>query len=175
MNDNNYPKQTIGDRLQLAVRQLKKDKKIVNQIDLAKKMGLSPITVSRALNGYFNGDKFAKDLNSFFGYCFSLNWLLYGEGSMMASEEAKSAPKIEQQPSPPDPVPPWASVLIDLVSQNTKTIEGLHRDNESLRQQLTDMTNQISALRKAVSTIQYSNTNNPTMLTAAEKSNNHDD
>lgn len=127
---------TITDRLKQAVYHLKKEHRIKNQVDLAAKMGISPITVSRALSGTYKGEKFAQDLNSIFDFMFSISWLLYGKGDMLAHSKPEPMPE-PQELKPQEPsIPGWADSLIQLVSTNTQMIEQLRAENRQLREDL---------------------------------------
>ena len=152
MNKENYLS-PITERLRKAVRHLKKEHKIKNQVDLAAKMELSPITVSRALNGTYKGEKFAQDLNAHFEYIFSISWLLYGEGDMLAA--APEPPQLPKHPSilstnttasttaptgTPDTIPSWADALIQLASDNAVAIQNLRREIADLRAALIKIT-----------------------------------
>lgn len=153
MNKENYLS-PITERLQKAVRHLKKEHKIKNQVDLAAKMELSPVTVSRALNGTYKGEKFAQDLNAHFEFMFSISWLLYGEGDMLANKT--EVPALPAHPSvipslmarasarqpqpPPEPIPAWADSLIQLATDNTVAIQNLRREIADLRATLIKIT-----------------------------------
>ena len=158
MNKENYPS-PITERLQKAVRHLKKEHRIKNQVDLAAKMGLSPITVSRALNGTYKGEKFAQDLNAHFEFMFSISWLLYGEGDMLAAASepppllthpsiiSTSTPASASTPShtttpagTPDTIPAWADALIQLASDNAVAIQNLRSEVAELRAVLIKIT-----------------------------------
>lgn len=152
MNKENYLS-PITERLQKAVRHLKKEHKIKNQVDLAAKMELSPVTVSRALNGTYKGEKFAQDLNAHFEFMFSISWLLYGEGDMLADKPEPALPvhpsvipgprvhaSARQPQPPPEPIPAWADSLIQLATDNTVAIQNLWREIADLRATLIKIT-----------------------------------
>ena len=166
MNDNNYIETTISDRLKKAVRYLKRIGEIKDQKDLAQKMGTSPVTVSRSLTGVYKGEKFARDLNSSFGCVFSDSWLLHGIGDMLATKTEihpithpqiigelpeltrENIPAIVPLPSGAgDTIPDWADSLIYRVSENTKALETLLKENASLRKDMAAMRAEIKQLR----------------------------
>ena len=65
--------------------------------------------------------------------------------------------------------PSWALSLIDLVAQNTQSIENLLRDNLSLRSQLSQLTEEVRRLRTAISTLQYEPSLPRAMMAAENK------
>ena len=152
MNKENYLS-PITERLQKAVRHLKKEHKIKNQVDLAAKMELSPVTVSRALNGTYKGEKFAQDLNAHFEFMFSISWLLYGEGDMLADKpepvvlpahpsiiSGTTTASTTAPAGTPDTIPSWADSLIQLATDNTVAIQNLRREIADLRATLIKIT-----------------------------------
>lgn len=68
-----------------------------------------------------------------------------------------------------EPAPSWALSLIDLVAQNTQSIENLLRDNLSLRSQLSQLTEEVLRLRTAISTLQYEPSLPRAMMAAENK------
>lgn len=74
------------ERFGIAFKYLRNNGLAHTQRDLAKKTGKCPSSISKA----FKGDEkiltigFLKDFNKAYGNMFSLEWLLYGEGNMLA-------------------------------------------------------------------------------------------
>ena len=174
MNDNNYLQQTTTDRLGIAVKYLKSQKLIMNQKDLAAKMGITPVTISRYMRGVFSAERFLPELNAKFQFIFSTEWMMYGNGPMLTKDCQQHSDvhtSIIRTASTTAAAPPsWASSLIDLVAQNTQSIENLLRDNLSLRSQLTQLTEEVRRLRTAISALQYE----PTVPRAMMAAENHE-
>ena len=87
----------MKDRFKKAYDYLVFEKLISNQQDLASKMKYSRASISKAINGYegYLTESFLKNLNESFDNIFNLDWLLTGEGEMLATNN-------ESTPTNPD-------------------------------------------------------------------------
>ena len=139
--DNNYIQSTITERLQKAVRYLRQKHLISNQIDLAKKMGITPITVSRSMTGVYKGEKFARDLNSTFGYIFSDSWLLHGIGEMLAS--ANYTPPAPPK-TPEDRIIEVYNQVVNDYEHRIRELDAIISETKQLRDDLRAAITQIS-------------------------------
>lgn len=83
----------MKDRLKKAYDYLVYEKLINNQQDLASAMKYSRASISKALNGYegYLTESFLKKFNETFNNIFNLDWLITGEGNMMANNSNKLA------------------------------------------------------------------------------------
>lgn len=139
----------------MAIAYLKANRKIRFQKEVAERMGVDVNTVSRAKSGgNYNPESFAMRFNAAFDFIFSNEWLLKGEGDMLANKT--EAPALPAHPSvipdprarasarqpqpPPEPIPAWADSLIQLTTDNTVAIQNLRREIADLRATLIKIT-----------------------------------
>ena len=142
----------------MAIAYLKANRKIRFQKEVAERMGVDVNTVSRAKSGgNYNPESFAMRFNAAFDFIFSNEWLLKGEGDMLANKtEAPalpahpsiipSAPSISAATtgatvtSEPATIPSWADALIQLASDNAVAIQNLRSEIADLRATLIKIT-----------------------------------
>lgn len=140
-------------RIKQALQWLKQNKQIL-QRDVAAKMGITEVAFSYGMKRVKDksDENFVISFHQATKQIFSLDWLLYGEGNML-DDKAKSSDGLSSG------IPSWADSLIELVSSNTKSIEFLKKENESLRQEIRGLRNVLksigSDIRKAHRTATY--------------------
>ena len=150
----------ISTRIDMAIAYLKANRKIRFQKEVAERMGVDVNTVSRAKSGgNYNPESFAMRFNAAFDFIFSNEWLLKGEGDMLANKTKAPAlpahPSIIPGPSAPSisaatadatvtsepaTIPPWADSLIQLATDNTVAIQNLRSEIADLRATLIKIT-----------------------------------
>ena len=158
----------LSTRIDMAIAYLKKKHIIRFQKDVAERMGVDVNTVSRAKKGGdYNPESFAMRFNAEFDFIFSNEWLLNGVGEMLA-EKTKTVvyhpaiigelPELTHDNIPatvPAPfgagnsstIPAWADSLIYRVSENTKALESLLKENAAMRKEMAAMRSEIKRLR----------------------------
>lgn len=145
----------ISTRIDMAIAYLKANRKIRFQKEVAERMGVDVNTVSRAKSGgNYNPESFAMRFNAAFDFIFSNEWLLKGEGDMLANKAeapalpahpsiipGPSAPRVSAPaPATPEPIPSWADALIQLASDNAVAIQNLRSEVAELRAVLIKIT-----------------------------------
>ena len=104
--------------------------------------------ISSALNGnekYLTDNLFTNICEAFPGV-FDLNYLLTGEGALLAPKSKSDTPKDSANESSPVPfIPSWADAFFDIMTQQIKQNEDLNRE---LRQSIEKMNLLIDKLSK---------------------------
>ena len=111
------------------------------QKDVAAKMGTTETTISRNIKacGERTNERFLFDFNAAADNVFNMDWLLTGEGSMMAAVPIHTIKKDE-----PTPISP-SDEIINLAAR-------LIAENEALRRELQDTLADVRMLRKELAT-----------------------
>lgn len=161
-------KTDLSTRIDMAIAFLKKERIIKFQKEVAEKMGVDVNTVSRAKNGgEYNAESFAMRFNAAFDFMFSNEWLLHGNGEMIAPKTTEHPSIINPTgtshhnivTSPPSrgeqSIPVWADSLIHLVSTNTAVIESLRKDNATLLQEIAELRAVVISLRSSLLSIHH--------------------
>ena len=122
---------------------------IHTQEDFAKSLHKSRNAVTLALNGnekYLTDNLFTNICEAFPGV-FDLNYLLTGEGALLAPKSESDTPKDSVNESSPAPfIPSWADAFFDIMTQQVKQNEALNRE---LRQSIEKMNLLIDKLLKS--------------------------
>ena len=127
------------DRINMVFSQLKKDGEIHNQAELAKAIGASEATISKALKGEEKSltDNLFKRISKRFSR-FSLDWMVKGEGTMCGcsadtdTDDSFYHPSQKRTTSEPE------------AKEERRTSEDLlARENELLRQQVQFLKEQV--------------------------------
>ena len=124
-------------RLKKAYDYLRSLGKVHTQKEIAAIMNVSEETVSRSFNGKANfpSDNFLIDFNRSFGMLFSDDWLLTGEGGMLAKEKpTKEGDKMD------------VSVTIQILSN---TVNLLQNELQNVRQELRELKADVAKLQRA--------------------------
>jgi hypothetical protein len=84
------------ERLEAAFEHLRSNGSVRSQLDAAKAMGTGEASFSRAMSGHpsYLTDRFLKRFNAAFGGVFSNEWLISGEGEMLARPEQTACPPV---------------------------------------------------------------------------------
>lgn len=127
-------KEGLHQRLKQAIVWLKQNKNIL-QLDIAEKMGMTTVGLSRGLARCKekNDEDFVIKFHQAIGEIFSLDWLLYGTGRMFPDDSAKSS----AEP---------AADLLELYAQRIRLVDDLRA---SLKEELTEVRTLRSELQQA--------------------------
>jgi transcriptional regulator with XRE-family HTH domain len=121
---------------------------IHTQEDFAKSLHKSRNAVTLALNGnekYLTDNLFTNICEAFQGV-FDLNYLLTGDGTLLAPTSENETQKDSAAESSPTPfIPSWADAFFDIMTQQIKQNEALNRE---LRQSIEKMNLLIDKLSK---------------------------
>lgn len=123
-----------------------RERYVIDQRDLANKTGITATTVSRIMTGKVEPkDETLRKLNSAFGNMFNMQYLRGLSTTMLVADEETST--LHEEPATTyQPIPRWADNLIDILSQQIKENEALHRE---LRQSI----HQVNTLRDDLQTL----------------------
>lgn len=131
-----------------------RERYVIDQRDLANKTGITATTISRIMTGKVEPkDETLRKLNSAFGNMFNMQYLRGLSTTMLVADEETST--LHEEPATNyQPIPRWADNLIDILSQQIKENEALHRE---LRQSITE----VNALRTDLQKLIKKITQNP--------------
>lgn len=147
---------TRKDRLFEAYEHLRKYHCIHTKKDLAESINHTLPAMYSAFSGNesYLTDSLFKKICYAFPDTFNLQYLLTGEGELLADSEYSYNDKVSQQYpttlSERNPLPQWADNLIDILSQQIKENEALHRE---LRQSITEVNAIRTDLQKLIKKI----------------------
>lgn len=157
---------TRQQRLNEVYEHLRHKGNVHTQEDFANLIGAKRPGISAALNGneLYLTDSLFKKICYAFPDTFSLQYLLTGEGqlthnietdlgtsstTMLVADEETST--LHEEPATAyQPIPRWADNLIDILSQQIKESEALHRE---LRQSITEVNTLRTDLQKLIKKI----------------------
>ena len=93
------------ERFEAVFGYLKNKGQIHNQVDLAKKIGASEATISKALRGDEKSltDSLLRRVNQAFGNIFSLDWMIDGFGTMLCCYKNSAPPEAPFMLGEPEP------------------------------------------------------------------------
>ena len=125
-----------------------RERYVIDQRDLANKTGITATTVSRIMTGKVEPkDETLRKLNSAFGNMFNMQYLRGLSTTMLVADEETST--LHEEPATTyQPIPRWADNLIDILSQQIKENEALHRELRQSIQQVTTLRDDLQTLLK---------------------------
>ena len=127
-----------------------------SQSDFASALKYNRAYISSAMNGNEKNltDKLFTNICECFPNTFNLDYLLNGTGELLADSEYSYNDNVSQQYpatlSERHPFPQWADNLIDILSQQIKENEALHRE---LRQSISEVNTLRDDLQKLIKKI----------------------
>ena len=127
-----------------------------SQSDFASALKYNRAYISSAMNGNEKNltDKLFTNICECFPNTFNLDYLLNGTGELLADSEYSYNDNVSKQYpttlSERHPFPQWADNLIDILSQQIKENEALHRE---LRQSITEVNTLRTDLQKLIKKI----------------------
>lgn len=122
---------------------------IHTQVEFAEKLKYHRTYISSAMNGNEKNltDKLFTNICEAFPGVFDLNYLLTGEGALLApTSESDTLKDSANESSPVAFIPSWADAFFDIMTQQIKQNEALNRE---LRQSIEKMNLLIDKLLKA--------------------------
>lgn len=122
-------------RLKQSIDWLKRNKGML-QRDIAERMGITPVSLSRAIariSQKFDAD-FIISFNEATGNYFSLKWLLEGEGEMLCTKQSH-----QENVKGVEPTNVSREDFSALVRQNSELIEMLKTEIAAIRKELQQM------------------------------------
>lgn len=126
-----------NERFRVALDYLYKNGLVADQRELSVKTGLSQKSISHILNNRVQNPSEAtiRKLNEAFGNIFNPEYFRCNSEHMLADEPL--------QASEPEPkyvaLPTWADSIIQLVTEQVKTIEDLRREVAALHQEINNL------------------------------------
>ena len=121
---------------------------IHTQVEFAEKLKYHRTYISSAMNGNEKNltDKLFTNICETFPGVFDLNYLLTGDGTLLAPTSESETQKDSVAESSPTPfIPSWADAFFDIMTQQIKQNEALNRE---LRQSIEKMNLLIDKLLK---------------------------
>ena len=121
---------------------------IHTQVEFAEKLKYHRTYISSAMNGNEKNltDKLFTNICEAFPGVFDLNYLLTGDGTLLAPTSESETQKDSAAESSPTPfIPSWADAFFDIMTQQIKQNEALNRE---LRQSIEKMNLLIDKLLK---------------------------
>ena len=126
-----------NERFRVALDYLYKNGLVADQRELSVKTGLSQKSISHILNNRVQNPSEAtiRKLNEAFGNIFNPEYFRCNSEHMLAEEPVQAS-----EPAP-DYVafPRWADSIIQLVTEQVKTIEDLRREVAALHQEISNL------------------------------------
>ena len=126
-----------NERFRVALDYLYKNGLVADQRELSEKIGVSETSISQILNNRVKkpSESTIRKLNEAFGNIFNPEYFRCNSENMLADEPV--------QVSEPAPdyvaLPRWADSIIQLVTEQVKTIEDLRREVAALHQEISNL------------------------------------
>ena len=127
-----------NERFRVALDYLYKNGLVADQRELSEKIGVSETSISQILNNRVKkpSESTIRKLNEAFGNIFNPEYFRCNSENMLADEPL--------QASEPEPdyvaLPRWADSIIQLVTEQVKTIEDLRREVAALHNKINNLT-----------------------------------
>lgn len=126
-----------NERFRVALDYLYKNGLVADQRELSVKTGLSQKSISHILNNRVQNPSEAtiRKLNEAFGNIFNPEYFRCNSEHMLADEPVQAS-----EPAPDYvALPTWADSIIQLVTEQVKTIEDLRREVAALHQEISNL------------------------------------
>lgn len=126
-----------NERFRVALDYLYKNGLVADQRELSVKTGLSQKSISHILNNRVQNPSEAtiRKLNEAFGNIFNPEYFRCNSEHMLANEPVQAS-----EPAPDYvALPTWADSIIQLVTEQVKTIEDLRREVAALHQEINNL------------------------------------
>lgn len=130
-----------NERFRVALDYLYKNGLVADQRELSEKIGVSETSISQILNNRVKkpSESTIRKLNEAFGNIFNPEYFRCNSEHMLADDPL--------QASEPEPdyvaLPTWADSIIQLVTEQVKTIEDLRREVAALQNKINNLTKPI--------------------------------
>lgn len=126
-----------NERFRVALDYLYKNGLVADQRELSVKTGLSQKSISHILNNRVQNPSEAtiRKLNEAFGNIFNPEYFRCNSEHMLADEPVQASEPISDYVA----LPRWADSIIQLVTEQVKTIEDLRREVAALHQEISNL------------------------------------
>ena len=126
-----------NERFRVALDYLYKNGLVADQRELSVKTGLSQKSISHILNNRVQNPSEAtiRKLNEAFGNIFNPEYFRCNSEHMLADEPVQASEPATDYVA----LPKWADSIIQLVTEQVKTIEDLRREVAALRQEISNL------------------------------------
>ena len=130
-----------NERFRVALDYLYKNGLVADQRELSVKTGLSQKSISHILNNRVQNPSEAtiRKLNEAFGNIFNPEYFRCNSENMLADEPVQASEPTTDYVA----LPKWADSIIQLVTEQVKTIEDLRREVAALHQEINNLTKPI--------------------------------
>ena len=130
-----------NERFRVALDYLYKNGLVADQRELSVKTGLSQKSISHILNNRVQNPSEAtiRKLNEAFGNIFNPEYFRCNSENMLADEPVQASEPTTDYMA----LPKWADSIIQLVTEQVKTIEDLRREVAALHQEINNLTKPI--------------------------------
>ena len=126
-----------NERFRVALDYLYKNGLVADQRELSEKIGVSETSISQILNNRVKkpSESTIRKLNEAFGNIFNPEYFRCNSEHMLADEPVQAS-----EPAPDYvALPTWADSIIQLVTEQVKTIEELRREVAALHQEISNL------------------------------------
>ena len=126
-----------NERFRVALDYLYKNGLVADQRELSVKTGLSQKSISHILNNRVQNPSEAtiRKLNEAFGNIFNPEYFRCNSEHMLADEPVQASEPMSDYVA----LPRWADSIIQLVTEQVKTIEDLRREVAALHQEISNL------------------------------------
>lgn len=126
-----------NERFRVALDYLYKNGLVADQRELSEKIGVSETSISQILNNRVKkpSESTIRKLNEAFGNIFNPEYFRCNSEHMLADEPVQAS-----EPAPDYvALPTWADSIIQLVTEQVKTIEDLRREVAALHNEISNL------------------------------------
>lgn len=130
-----------NERFRVALDYLYKNGLVADQRELSERIGISETSISQILNNRVQKPSEAtiRKLNEAFGNIFNPEYFRCNSEHMLADEPLQASEPTTDYVA----LPKWADSIIQLVTEQVKTIEDLRREVAALHQEINNLTKPI--------------------------------
>lgn len=130
-----------NERFRVALDYLYKNGLVADQRELSEKIGVSETSISQILNNRVKkpSESTIRKLNEAFGNIFNPEYFRCNSENMLADEPVQASEPTTDYVA----LPKWADSIIQLVTEQVKTIEDLRREVAALHQEINNLTKPI--------------------------------
>lgn len=126
-----------NERFRVALDYLYKNGLVADQRELSEKIGVSETSISQILNNRVKkpSESTIRKLNEAFGNIFNPEYFRCNSEHMLADEPVQASEPISDYVA----LPRWADSIIQLVTEQVKTIEDLRREVAALHNEISNL------------------------------------
>ncbi len=125
---------------------------IHTQVEFAEKLKYHRTYISSAMHGNEKNltDKLFTNICEAFPNVFNLDYLLSGEGELLAPHPEDSTPVAAEDVTTAPFIPSWADAFFDIMSQQIKQNEALNRELRTTIAEVNSLKSDLAALLKSL-------------------------